>query len=538
MPDAGRGLQFVDAMRGYAPFTRADTATRHHIVLITLDMVPPEVWRCDGYRQYLRLPQLDQLQFESVAFENAFSTSPLCGPSRAALLTGRYTYVVANEERAHDGMAFRLRADDPIFPEYLRASGYLTRHFGKCHVGADKFLQAFGENVHPWDRWAPPIWDDDEYHAYLEALNVHGLRFAREIRGLRQDRKTPGNLYGGWVEQPDGTPFPLTATYAYFTAERAARALRLLRRWHAAGKPLYLQLDFFEPHQPFMIPAGLEEREHLLRQVVQLPDSFREAVTAGCQPLPGEPKVYSIYRRAHGLHTEEQMRDHIVANLLEMEVVDAALGVFLQALREEGLDDETMIIFAADHGEMNGERGLVDKGTYLHPKVVRVPLWLRLPGRERAGTSVSAPVSLLDVAPTILEAAGVCPRARLDGRSLLPLARGLAATEEHEFIMESGWHLAPNPAVAMQHRFPDGRHYFYVCNFADRQDELYDLAAPGYRNLSGDAAHEAARQAMIQRLGAFLAGDRRWRCYWHAFRVEFSEILGVEAGDQQMFRPE
>jgi arylsulfatase A-like enzyme len=203
---------------------------------------------------------------------------------------------------------------------------------------------------------------------------------------------------------------------------------------------------------------------------------------------------------------------------------------------------------------MNGERALVDKGAYAHPKVARVPLWVHLPGGKESGRVVEEAVSLLDVAPTILEMTGVQPAARMDGESLLPFVTGEGQGRHEDFIFEAGWHLAPNPAVAMQHRFPDGQHFLYVFNLADDADELYDLAgtlgasdrtkvaASGtgtpYVNVAADGRYAGVRREMIRRLGAFLCGDPRWRCYWHPFRIEFEGVLGASAGDQQMFRPE
>jgi len=541
----GEPVRYVDPVRARGPY-RTEAARRPDIVVVTLDMVPPEAWRPGPCRAAMRLPNLDRFESESVSFDNAFCNSPLCGPSRATFLTGRYSYLTVNEERAHDGMAFRLRPDEIIFPEYLRSAGYETRHVGKCHVGADVFLRAFGENDQPWDRWAPPIWDDDAYHAYLESLGVEGIRFAREVRGLRQDGTTPGNLYGAWLTQENGRPFPLEGTYPYYLATRALRAVGQVRRWRGrrpgsqggAGRPpFYLQVDFFAPHQPFMIPSGLEDRERALREAVSPPPSYFEAVKAGLGPLPDEPKIYATYRRAHGLRSEATMRDYLVANLLQIEVLDRALGVLFDGLREAGLYDDALLLLFADHGEMNGERALIDKGVYGHPKVARVPLWVHLPAGVHAGERIGERVSLLDVAPTVLERAGVAPCARLDGESLTPHVEGRAAPHG-DFLFEAGWHVAPNPAVAMPCRLDDGRLLLYTWNLTSECDELYDLADPTYRNLARDPAYAAVREALIRRMGTFLRADPRWRCYWHPFRVEFEALLGAEAGDQQMFRPE
>jgi len=559
MPGLASTTRYIDERKGHGPYAFDKTAPRPNIFLISVDMIPPEAYRRDGYRDAMHTPNLDRLQADAVTFANAFCCSPLCGPSRAAFMTGRYPYLTVNEERAHDGSEYELRRDDVIFPEYLRASGYATRHVGKCHVGAAKYIDGFGENAHSWNRWAPPLTDDDEYHQYLERLGVKGWRFTREIRGLRPDRSTPGNLYGGWIEQDDGRPFPVQATYPYYLATRAMRTLRTVHRRTAPDRPTYLQLDFFAPHQPFMIPAGLEEREKALREVVELPPSYRDVQRAGFGALPGEPHIYQTYRASIGLCREETATDYMVANLLQVEVIDRALGLFLAALRDEGLYDDSFIFFLGDHGEMNAERGLIDKGVYGHPKVARVPLFLRCAGGQHPGRwarhsrlaaasrsngrqeclphEIETPVTLLDLAPTILALAGLSPYHRLDGCDLMPVVRG-EAERPQDFLFEAGWHVAPNPAVALQYRHWDGRHFLYTYNLTDDRDELYDLNDPTYANLAARDDFAAVREDMIRRLADILRADARWRCYWHTMRIHHADVLGSEEGDQQMVVPE
>ena len=431
--------------------------------------------------------------------------------------------IMVNEERAHDGMAYELRRDDILFPEYLKHGGYATRHVGKCHVGTAKFLDAFGENDHPWNYWAPPLHDDDEYDQYLQDLGVKGWRFSRTIRALRGD--DPDAHFGGWAEQDDGSPLPIEATYPMFLAQRAAGTLNSLCRGTGRGRPVYFQLDFFGPHQPFVIPAGLEERERRLREVIELPASFAAARDADFGALDREPYIYQVYRKRLALYREDALRDYVVANLLQVELIDRALGVFFQSLRDEGLYDDAAIVFMADHGEMNGERALVDKGVYGHPKVMQVPFIFRSPRGEHAGRSISTPVSLLDLCPTLLGLCGITPSDRLDGHDLMPLVRGDSAERPQDFIFESLWHVAPNPAVAIQHRYDDGRHFIYTFNLCDRHDELYDLNGPAFRNLATDAEHQGVRTDMIRRLWSVLRQDRRWRCYRDPMHLAHGDLL-------------
>lgn len=201
-------MRFLDEKKGLHPF-QMQTGSRPHIFVFTVDMIPPEFHRGPSpCRHAMHLPAWEGLRADAVDYHNAFSVSPLCGPSRASLFTGRYPYIFVNEERAHDGTEVGLRPNDPIYPEYLKAAGYRLGHVGKSHVGTEAFIRAFGESCSPWNRWAPPVHDDPEYHAYLASQGIRGFRLRREIRGLKPDGVTPGNSYGGWIEQTDGTPFP------------------------------------------------------------------------------------------------------------------------------------------------------------------------------------------------------------------------------------------------------------------------------------------------------------------------------------------
>lgn len=265
---------YIEPRTGEGPFLRKREGSSPHLFLISADMVSPDLYHPDRpLSKHVHIPALRSLMEDGTFFSNACCTVPLCSPSRASYLTGRYSYIQGNGERAPEGLETRLRPDDIIFPEYLRAAGYIARQVGKAHVGTKKFIDAFGENDQPWDRWSPPVYDDDDFLAYQYSLGVKGQKYSREIVFRMQDRSTPGNSAGGWIVQQDGAPFPFEAHYTYYLAKRAVETVRdLVANGAASRNPLYVQLDIFDPHQPFSIPAGFEQREKELRQVITLPD--------------------------------------------------------------------------------------------------------------------------------------------------------------------------------------------------------------------------------------------------------------------------
>lgn len=533
--------RFVNMKTGEHPFEVADRDGREvlpNTIFISVDMIPPEVYKQDGrYTPYLHTPNMKSLFKDSVQFRNAFCTSPLCGPSRASFLTGRYTYITVNEERAHDGHEVELRPTDVIFPEYLKRLGYLTKHVGKCHVGTKKFMDAFGENDRPWNRWAPPITDDDDYLKYLRDCGIKPMRYKREVRGLQQDRKTPGNNYGGWIEGSDGYPFPIEGAYSYYLGYLAAEKLKTATHQARGKMPIYFQLDFFDPHQPFVIPSGFEKRAEELKQIIELPAGYMDVMNRDFKAGELEPRIYQFYRKYWGLYDPNTARDYILCNLLQMEVLDNALGIFINELKQNGLYNDSLIIFIGDHGEMNCEAALVDKGVYGHPKVARVPLWVKMPGNRLSSAGLNPPVSLLDIVPTIMEMTGVSIAERLDGESLIPLMQDEKIKREKPLLFESGWHVAPNPAIAIQWSPCSDELYMYTYNLTSDADELYDLKDSSCRNLAFDDRYRDIKQLMIEKLASVLRSDDRWRCYWHTFRIDKFHQLSLDGEDMQMFVP-
>jgi arylsulfatase A-like enzyme len=531
-------LHFTQERTGDGPFSVSPNRRPPHILLISADMVGPDLYHpARPFSQHVRIPAIRSLMQDGTFFSNAFCTVPLCSPSRASYLTGRYSYVQGNSERSPEGLATELRKDDIIFPEYLKAAGYITRQVGKCHVGAEKFIDAFGDNDEPWDRWSPPVFDDDDFLAYQRNLGVKPQKYSREIVFKMQDRATPGNSVGGWIVQEDGKPFPIEAQYSYYLGRKAMETIEgLVANESLHHHPLYLQLDIFDPHQPFSIPAGMEDRERELRKIMTVPDSWRAAKERDFQRGADEPEIVDIYRRYWGIYDPEELIDYRVAYALQMELVDRVIGMVIARIKELGLYDEMMILFISDHGEMGGRRAMVDKGVYLYPDVVRVPMVLKLPAAmPRKQATVESAASLLDVSQTIFDLAGIRPEAKFDGVSLLPALDSGTGDEARTLLFFGGWHVGVNFDCGIQHLAADGRRYLYSYNCTSQVDELLDLDSEDATNLIGKPEYASVREELIHRLGAALSSDPRWAGYWAEFRVARFHDLPKTTGDMQLF---
>ncbi|MBI4874805.1 MAG: sulfatase-like hydrolase/transferase [Acidobacteria bacterium] len=520
-PAAG-AARYINRKEGSHPFRVRQTGARPHVFLICLDMVSPDQFLPSRELQReMELPALRGLMAGGVNFANAFCTISICAPSRASMYTGRHPYVLANPGGGLSGMESILRSGDVIFPEYLKATGYRTKHAGKNHVGAQKFMDAFDELDSNWNAAMPQIERDEGYRAYLRRAGIKMPRYAREIFTLRPDRKTRlSQNYGGWIEQSDGKPFPLEGQYSYYLAQWAEQKLDDALALGGGQAPVYLQLNIYDPHKPFTIPDGFQKREEHLRRAIALPPSFQQAAARDFRPAPGDPPLLDTFRKFWGFYQPETARDFMVGNALAMEMADRAVGRFLQALKQRGLYDDSLIILTADHGEMNCHLGLVDKGCYIHPETQRVPLVVKPPASYGVrNRTVEEPVSLLDIAATVCDVTGVEPLERMDGVSLVPVLKGGAPQAGRALMFQAGWQITGNPACGTQRWEPGGRHHMFVHNVASATDELYDMHDPDPQNLAHKPEHQAVRKEMAERLFALIRTDPRVGPYSAAFQM-------------------
>ncbi len=520
-------MEYLDKKTGKGPFFIKKSEKKPNILLITQDMVPPEFYNNESN---LNIPFQRLLAEDGITFNNAFATSPLCGPSRASILTGRYSYITGNSERSHDGHQTHLRSDDIIFPEYLKAAGYHCRHLGKSHVGTEHFIRAFSENSSPWDRWSPPWYDEDLYINFLRSKNLSRFSFKKEIKGMDDNDKRAGNSYGGWLADQNGQPFPEEATYPAFLIDRTIDTLKCRKD---DGAPFYMQLDFFGPHQPFAIPGGYEEREKEIRNEVTIPESWLEWEKAGF-PEKWENRVHDLYRKNWGLRNRDDVIDYRVANQLQYEILDKQIGRLFKYLKENDLYNETLILFTTDHGEMNCKKGCIDKGAYINPQVLQVPLVMKPPKESylSIGTSIDQPVSLLDIMPTIAEFSGIEVTQRIDGLSLTKTASGGLRPSKMPIMGDVWNHVVANPCVAIL--FEDsGERYIYTYNATQEYDELYKLGDSSLSNIFNK--DKELTLIAKKNMHKSLKEDSRWDVYKGYFELEYRKELNIVSGDSQKF---
>jgi N-acetylglucosamine-6-sulfatase len=359
-----------------APAAGAPARPRPNFVVIMTDD--------QAFTDMAAMPQTRRLIGDAGAtFTRAYVSYPLCCPSRATFLTGRYAHnhgVRTNSPP--EGGVEALDATHTL-PVWLNAAGYATSHVGK-------YLNGYGLRrraaVPPgWTDWHATV-DKSTYQMYGYTLNENG--------GLR--------TYGAFEDEDPA---------AYQTDVLRDRALEAIAAHARRPEPLFLSVAFLAPHGEVTEPGGRTEPH--------VRPAARHLGRLAGSPLPRD----AARALAHfGPATRERLLTDFEARRESLLAVDEAVGAVVAALQATGELDSTYLLFTSDNGFFQGERGIA-KGKYLpYTPATHVPLMLRGPGIA-PGTVSRELVVNTDLAPTALEAAGAAPDRPVDGRSLLPFAR-------------------------------------------------------------------------------------------------------------------
>lgn len=346
------------------------------------------------------VPNIDRLAARGLRIRGAHSVAPVCSPSRASLMTGvlPHNHGVLQVEHCTDDDQSRLRTRLPHWAQRLTQAGYRTGYFGKWHIERSNRLEDFGWQVNGCDEAA----------AY------------RDIGVGVEDAETllDGDSFARYIEGPEGYNPVLHygVTQAPTGERRFARSTDLacdfIRRAGGPGAaPWACCVSFSEPNTPVI--AGREAFERYDIDAIELPANLRDE-------LAGRPALYRRAQRVQADTSERQWRELRAVYFALLTEIDAQLGRLMDTLEEQGILDDTLVIVTADHGRYVGEHGFDNHNFGAFEGPYRIPMILAGPGVAK-GQATDAYVSLMDLCPTLIEAAGAPPMENLDGRSFLPL---------------------------------------------------------------------------------------------------------------------
>jgi len=340
-----------------------------------------------------KTPHLDKLAARGVRFDRAYCAFPLCGPSRNSMLTGLYPNSTGIFQNAQ---IFRQTIPHHhSLPHAFRLAGYHAARIGKLyHYGVPRSI---GTNGHD----DPGSWEIE--------INPPGVDRMEELKVATTLRP---NEFGGtpsWYASPkpdDQHTDGLNALEAEWMLERYAKH---------SERPFFLAVGFFRPHTPYIAPQryfDLFPREQMsvpsLEEIIEDQKDIPAAALASYRALPVK-------------FTVELQHEALQAYYASISFMDAQVGKVVDALDRLGLADNTVIVFTSDHGYHNGQHGLWQKMS-LFEESSRVPLLIAAPGLSQNAVA-PAPVSHVDLYPTLAEICNVTPPSNLQGQSLVPLLK-------------------------------------------------------------------------------------------------------------------
>jgi choline-sulfatase len=421
---------------------------RPNILVLMVDQLNGTLFP-DGPADWLHVPHLKRLSERSVRFSNAYTASPLCAPGRASFMSGQ----LPSRTRVYDNAA-EFASSIPCYTHHLRRAGYYTCLSGKMHfVGPDQlhgFEDRLTTDVYPADFGWTPDWRKPGERIdwwYHNMGSVTGAGVAEITNQMEYDDEV---------------------------AHHAVAKLYDLARGHDA-RPWCLTVSFTHPHDPYVARRRFwdlyEDCAHLQPE---LPDPGYDAQD------PHSQRIFDANDWRSYTLTDEHVARARRGYFANISYLDEKIGAILRVL--EDTRQEAVVVFVSDHGDMLGERGLWFKMSFFEGSA-RVPLMIAAPGLG-AGR-VEAPVSTMDVLPTLADLAGVPLDAVApwtDGESLVPVAGGAGrGTVAMEYAAEAS--IAPMVALRRD------RWKYTACPVDPEQ--LFDLSTDPHEasNLAADPAH-------------------------------------------------
>jgi len=432
-----------------------------NILFIMCDQLRWDYLSCAGHPK-LSTPNIDALAARGVRFNRAYVQSPVCGASRMSFYTGRY---VQSHGASWNG--FPLKVGELTLGDYLRPLGLKTALVGKTHMEPDaEGMQRLGIDPQsiigvrvsecgfdPYDR-------DDGLHAFGPD-GRYDPRTPRYNGYLNEKGYGGRNPWHDWANAAQGEGNRLASGWAMRNARKPARVREedsetpyMTRRAmqfieEAGAQPWCLHLSFIKPHWPYIAPAPYN--------AMYGPDEVSPAVRSEDERRDPHPvyREFMRHRVSQSFARDEVRREVIPVYMGLIKQIDDQLGLLFEFMQARALFDNTLIVFASDHGDYLGDHWLGDKDLFHEPSV-KIPLIVYDPSAKAdatRGTVCDELVESIDLVPTFIEAAGGDAAAqshRLEGRSLGPLLRREKTGSWRDFVISEYDYSLSGAAAALK----------------------------------------------------------------------------------------
>lgn len=388
----------------------ADEGKRPNVLFLFSDQHNKTVMGYEGHSDVIT-PHLDKLAGESVVFDRAYCTVGVSAPSRTSLMSGLYPRTLGL--MSNEGHTSVTDCDAVSLASVFKMNGYDTYSYGKRHT--------IGVVDEGWDekRDHRNLPDEENYVKWIEKegyLHEFALDWAAEFgkgpQGSREEdnRYSTGNL---------GTRLSALPEEYTMEAWTARNTIEMIRRRKPGDKPFFCWATFYRPHQPYNPQKRYMEMYDVSRWgegrrnggAIRKPASLYEPA----EMLPpefqaqrsGKNRVWNLNK---AFENEQIWRDYIGGYYALVTEIDHWIGEILSALEEAGLEEETIVIYSADHGDFVGNHGMVEKcavGHNVYEDILNVPLIFKYPGKTKAGVRNHELVSLVDIMPTLVDMLGL-----------------------------------------------------------------------------------------------------------------------------------
>ena len=426
---------------------------------------------------FVKTPNLDRLCRLGVRFDAAYCQQPLCGPSRASIMTGLRPDSLDMHTLKHE-----LRQKNPdvvTLGQLFRSNGYYSARAGKIyHYGNPSMIGTDGNDD-------PATWD--ERHNPIGIDRLQQEKITRYGAGQEKNRNLGISM--AWWD-------PESRDEEHTDGMVASKIVELIRA--KKDKAFFLAAGFFNPHCPYVAPKKYFDLYPL--DQITIPDADeakRDLEDVPAMAVQRDMRNWPYYFKDV---TVEEARKCKQAYFATISFVDAQVGRLLDALAENDLLDKTIIVFWSDHGYFLGEKGLWYKRKAFE-RSARMPLIIAAPGLSR-GKHTTKPVELLDLYPTLADLCGLNPPANLEGKSLRPLLTDVLGNGWHKPAVTQIWH--NRKAWGYSIRTDRYRYTEWLEGKAGR--ELYDHSVDPEEvtNLANDSQHAKAVAELSGRLAKYV----------------------------------
>lgn len=396
---------------------------RPNILFILTDQQRYDTLACYG-NDWLQAPNLNTLADESFVFDAAYVTQPVCTPARASIMTGLYPQSTGLHRNN-----IPLPEDVPVIAE-MAPEDYYCAHFGKWHLGDDTIKQRGFDHWVSVEDFHRSRYTKREYRHVEADYNQHLRDHGVEVPSWEVS-------YEGWV---GGANLSEEVTQAGFLGKAASEFISDYAEGDQADQPLLMYLNFFEPHPPYTgplndlyDPAELPVGPAFLKR----PDggSLVNRLRADHYMGGGLNPLGAQGGDIHDTTTEEGWRKLRAQYFANITLVDRQLEKVFAALKENGMWDNTVIVFTSEHGEMGGDHGMLEKRS-LYEQASRVPMLMRIPGMNSKQTRIEGSFGQVDLVPTLLDLMGQELPDHLQGKSRVPVLNGEETLRDNEVFVQ------------------------------------------------------------------------------------------------------